>query len=522
MQKQVKEYFYIKNYKPSTGITGRSSGVLSSIPKYLWVNYEMRAGNDPNQTLKETIFSAQPAFPFTENNSGPHITYSEVVEKNTDGSIVDYKYTHYESKDEIKGHKDDPFVNTLQPLTSPYEPISSLAFTRGRLLSKETYDREGKLLEREYMLYKRVGPQTACRATKSYQLYPCPQLFIYYVISTAYNNYTFPFLVYKSYHSTFNPTNPQDSLTHVMDYEYDQSSFQPLKITANISDGTKEVTKLTYPFNYSSQNQFISSLQQNFIHNSIIEKVKYREDPATQIKTIQEGEFTFYHNNGLKDSVYILNKLDKINYDNYTFSTVDASKNLKLDSRLKKRATYLYNSSNFLIYSNVDNKKTSYLWDEVEEKPIAVIENAEPSQVFFNNFEKSGDLNFFRSGRKSYSGNFQMLMDSNPLNKIRGGTLSYWYYLKSSSTWTYAEEVFNGQNISITGKDNIDDIRIFPKESKMTTYTHLPLVGVSSVTNENNLRVIYEYDALGRLIQIKDDKLNVIKRYTYSYYTSGY
>ncbi len=52
---------------------------------------------------------------------------------------------------------------------------------------------------------------------------------------------------------------------------------------------------------------------------------------------------------------------------------------------------------------------------------------------------------------------------------------------------------------------------------RVTTYTHKPLVGVSSITDPKGISVNFEYDSNGRLMFVLDHDLNVLKRYCYGY-----
>ena len=51
----------------------------------------------------------------------------------------------------------------------------------------------------------------------------------------------------------------------------------------------------------------------------------------------------------------------------------------------------------------------------------------------------------------------------------------------------------------------------------LTTYTYIPLVGISSVTDANGARTTYTYDVDGRLVETKDCNGHVIDRYSYHF-----
>jgi YD repeat-containing protein len=51
----------------------------------------------------------------------------------------------------------------------------------------------------------------------------------------------------------------------------------------------------------------------------------------------------------------------------------------------------------------------------------------------------------------------------------------------------------------------------------MNSYTYKPAIGITSETGPNGKTNIYEYDTLGRLLDIKDQDGNIIKTFEYHY-----
>jgi len=140
------------------------------------------------------------------------------------------------------------------------------------------------------------------------------------------------------------------------------------------------------------------------------------------------------------------------------------------------------------------------------------------NKFFFDNFEDgdgnstSGDA---KTGHYSHTGTFNPLISS-----LNNGSYILSYWLKGSNgIWTLQSTTVpvttNNYQINITGQ--IDDIRLYPIGSQMTTYTFNPLVGVTSITDAKNEITYYEYDALQRLTNIKDKDGNIVKNITYHY-----
>ncbi|MBO9571013.1 MAG: hypothetical protein J7497_02205 [Chitinophagaceae bacterium] len=55
----------------------------------------------------------------------------------------------------------------------------------------------------------------------------------------------------------------------------------------------------------------------------------------------------------------------------------------------------------------------------------------------------------------------------------------------------------------------------------LSTYTHQPLVGVTSETDPSLKKISYEYDKLFRLLRVRDGNNNILKQYDYKYQING-
>lgn len=53
--------------------------------------------------------------------------------------------------------------------------------------------------------------------------------------------------------------------------------------------------------------------------------------------------------------------------------------------------------------------------------------------------------------------------------------------------------------------------------ARITSYTHIPGIGVKTITDPNGLTTTYEYDSFGRLIQVVDHNNNVLQKNDYNY-----
>jgi len=98
--------------------------------------------------------------------------------------------------------------------------------------------------------------------------------------------------------------------------------------------------------------------------------------------------------------------------------------------------------------------------------------------------------------------------------------LSYWESSDNGASWQRVQQMLEvtaastNHELNAAGKF-IDEVRIQPTGSEMTTYTHLPGIGMTSQTDPNGHTVYYEYDALGRLSTIRDNERRLLKSYQY-------
>ncbi|HWB27598.1 MAG TPA: DUF5977 domain-containing protein [Chitinophagaceae bacterium] len=199
-------------------------------------------------------------------------------------------------------------------------------------------------------------------------------------------------------------------------------------------------------------------------------------------------------------------------------------------------------------YTAIDRVKNSFIWDYNNTYPIAQVKGSAVSNAAYTSFEADGKGgwaftgtpvtdNTAPTGGKAYNLN----NDSLKKTGLTNGTVyvvSYWskngtYTISGGSNtyitgktingWTYYEYKVTASGTSIkisaaSGTHYIDEVRLYPATAQMTTYTYTPLVGMTSQCDVNNRITYYEYDGFSRLVVVRDQDKNVVKKICYNYY----
>lgn len=241
-----------------------------------------------------------------------------------------------------------------------------------------------------------------------------------------------------------------------------------------------------------------------------------------------------------------------------SFGDVILYNSINVDSRYKTAAQLQgYDAKqNLLQYKIGDNSTITNIWGYNDQYLIGTAKNATINDFAYTSFEfkedkggwtfnnafeednidnpNSGAL-YAATGRRVYSlGNTVTNIVKTGLDNTKKYIITCRYYngipqvvanqviQKSNSTganMNYCEfEISNSTSVTIqSGTSVIDELRLYPKGAQVTTYTYDPMVGVTSITDEKNQTVYYEYDNFNRLIFVKDKNKNILKSYNYNY-----
>ncbi|OQP38769.1 hypothetical protein A4H97_18805 [Niastella yeongjuensis] len=308
-----------------------------------------------------------------------------------------------------------------------------------------------------------------------------------------------------------------DNVQIQTDYVYDNPIHeQPTKKIVQNSKSETITTTYTYPHDYPSQEPYASMISRH-IWSPVIEE-----------KTTKAGIF---------DPLQIV----KTNFASWNGMILPQSVETKVQKNAQEERTRFdsYDDrGNVTTVSKTNDVKMSYVWGYNKTMPIAEVTNASADQIAYTSFE---DLEYGGWSLKpgSYcpwyndvtgrricvggvtktvpAGSYVVTLWANGNCTVNGLAGTQLAVSKRIGSWRLLEwKLDNVSAVDING-DYIDEVRLYPADAQMVTYTYDPLIGMTAKTDVNNRISYFEYDAAGRLLHIKDDAYNILKKYQYAY-----
>jgi len=200
---------------------------------------------------------------------------------------------------------------------------------------------------------------------------------------------------------------------------------------------------------------------------------------------------------------------------------------------------------NLITVSKKDGPTERYIYDYNSALPVAKVSNAGVDTNAYTSFEADGTGNWTipsstRNITEAQTGNRSYTLSNGALSKTGLSTtktyiVSYWTKNSSPITiagtlsgyplpgiaingWTYYEHRISGQSaITLAGTGIIDEVRLYPLDAQMMTYTYDPMIGTTSMCDAKSQITYYEYDGLQRLVTVRDQNKDIVKSICYNY-----
>jgi hypothetical protein len=192
---------------------------------------------------------------------------------------------------------------------------------------------------------------------------------------------------------------------------------------------------------------------------------------------------------------------------------------------------YFYGNNTYTGSATLPNGSNSYYFSAVIVSPgtnttmirLDITSSYQVSYTNYNYFHTSfeeltsGFVWDSKTGKKCVKGPYSISTNRKAGNYI----VSWWQKPATGGSWTYQEQLITLPNstsvVAGTADLLVDEVRLYPADAFMTTYTYQPQVGMTSKCDERNQVTYYEYDELNRLKVVRDHNNNIIKMIEYNY-----
>ncbi|CAG5003317.1 hypothetical protein DYBT9275_03126 [Dyadobacter sp. CECT 9275] len=435
---------------------GGSSGIGNGLHQYQWLSVLRAADKDGGHALTyaRNFFMISNTLPMSANSLGSHIGYREVKETNSDQSYTVYKYTNYESED--GSHMDDYTLESNKWGTEGniYDPQIDKSIERGKLLSEEKHavQNGSKLVSKREITYKKLSDQ--------------------FIKSAKASMYDFKISV----NGTGGDPTYQTVISYLAaPYGYHAYQYKPEKEELYQYDET-DPTKFTLATTEYTYNGIGLPTEIKTKGNGETTRTlnKYAYDYSNQVSAVGEPAASLYAMKALgMQGTPVEQQI--WNDENGTDAMVDGYINLY--------RRYGANPG----FNNIQVEKT-YRFSNLS--PVSGINLSKTDNGTFTYDNKYTDL-VVDFGTDGYTTNGE----PKQFTASDGITQSY--------TWGTTDE---------TG---LLKSKTIGNQTTTFEYTY-PLIGVSKITDPNQLETRYSYDNFNRLSEIRDYKNNLVQSFTYN------
>lgn len=345
----------------------------------------------------------------------------------------------------------------------------------------------------------------------------------------------------------------------ITDYSYSSNNYLVNKIAATNSKGELIETETKYPGDYTIAGVMqIMQQNYNYINFPVATQTFITKGLDKYLLSGNVSNFSAVPGGDIKTiGTYSAKMVEPVLSTSVAFNSNQLIPNT---TYYEENGTITYNANGNPVQTTSDKGKVSNIYDYDNKLSIATIINASNTDVAYTSFEADGkggwDFNFqdvseefSPTGKKCFKsvfGNTGATI-SRSIDNTKKYTLSFWRkgdnpvmtgatytlkktYANTGTGYTYYEyEVTSGTSVNIAGRTgtslfdyvyyvfNLDEIRLYPTEARMSTATYDPLFGKTSECDENGRITYTEYDNLGKLKLVRDQHRNVIKAYEYNY-----
>jgi hypothetical protein len=534
--------FYIRRYEYND-TTNYSSGILTDFPTFFTASMHcIHAITCANIIYSDVGHSA------LSYANGNHVAYYKVTEYNSSNGELGKSVYRYSFWEDIGNFR-----------IFPYPPPCSMDWLRGILLKEEHFGKfngnyalaQEKIYNYDFTTALNDSFFTTTKGVKIGKLkLDCEYAGLLTPYESVLSDTRTGWLRLKSDTTiVYSKEQPGQSIITTNSYSYNPKNFEVDTTILSSSVGSPIKKIYRYPSDYQISGNpvgnralAIKTLKDKNIISPVIEKQTFRRKGSNDV--LLNSVFNEYNSGTLKpDTILLLSSSSPIN--NFSASTINNNA-LVIDSRYEPELIYYGFDSNNNITGQSKNHNASqaFIWDYNNAYVISQVNGASFNDIAYTSFEADGSGNWTigsslrltnqsLTGRKSYALSNGNISRSN-LNTSTEYLLTYWKHdtipltitgtqgtplkIKTTNGWScFTHKLAGITSLTISGSGTLDELRLYPKSSQMTTYTYDPLVGVTSQCDIRNSLSYFEYDRMGQLKIIRDQDKNILKTFEYKY-----
>jgi YD repeat-containing protein len=445
------------------------------------------------------------------------------------------------------------------PYTYPYAPATNYDFERGLMSRQADYSETGTLVRERVLTYSRISKNPLVIKGLKFEKIGETYHYSVYTMLTGYSKTLTQEIIREA-----SEENPSLMTQSTASYGYNANNMLET-ITKTNADNSINKEKIVYAKSFTYTNPgsadaiALKMLNDSSRYTEVVERITSYQPPGGT-EAVTGAQLIRYRN--FNGKVYPFKVYSFPTGATLTEATVGTGQTFVFDStdyRLVINFEDYDSEGRVLNESNDKREQLAYHYALPTALLVASIAHAKSQHVLYEGFETltsrglnmSGNSNQARTGNKGRQLNGGGGINSAQTIEKGGNTyrFSCWVLASQAATltvqalngstvqstvsvnyssndinkWTYLETQMNMTSVSsvfslkITTNVSVtlDDVIFLPATAKISTTTFQPLVGMTSVTDDQGRSSVVTYDDRGRKSAVLDTKRNLVERHEY-------